>query len=146
MDIFSANSTDEPSVRALLEASALPYSDLTPQKLTHFLTARSASERVIVGVVGIECYGDVGLLRSLAVSQPHRRQRLGKILVEHAERYAQQQGIKTLYLLTTTAKDYFAKLDYVRVERAMVPAVIQSTDQFRELCPDTAVCMMKALP
>ncbi|MEO0533480.1 MAG: arsenic resistance N-acetyltransferase ArsN2 [Cyanobacteria bacterium P01_A01_bin.123] len=146
MDIYPVNPSDEPSVRALLDESALPHSDLNPQKLAHFLTARSASERVIVGVVGVECYGEVGLLRSLAVAQPHRRKQLGKILVDNAERYAQQQGVKTLYLLTTTAKDYFAKLGYATVDRAAAPPAIKETAQFRELCPDAATCMIKGLP
>lgn len=145
MDIFPVKPSDEQSVRTLLDESALLHSDLTLLKLAHFLMARSTSERGLIGVVGIECFGEVGLLRSLAVANSHRGKQLGKMLVANAERYAQQQGIKRLYLLTTTANDYFAKLGYVTVERNAVPVAIKETAQFRELCPDAATCMMKGL-
>ena len=43
---------------------------------------RRCACRQILGVVGLECYGDVGLLRSLAVSPEVRGRGLGVKLVQ----------------------------------------------------------------
>ncbi|NJN03794.1 MAG: GNAT family N-acetyltransferase [Leptolyngbyaceae cyanobacterium RM1_1_2] len=94
---------------------------------------------------GIEWYGTFGLLRSLAIAQPHRRKNLGRQLVEEIETYAQYQGVKTLFLLTTTASDYFQKLGYHRCDRQQVPAEIANTSEFQHLCPDSAACLVKSL-
>ena len=48
-------------------------------------------------------------------------------------------------LLTTTAEDFFVRRGYGVVGRDAAPAVVQKTTEFRSLCPDSAVCMMKHL-
>ncbi|NJL87375.1 MAG: hypothetical protein HC886_17575 [Leptolyngbyaceae cyanobacterium SM1_1_3] len=70
---------------------------------------------------------------------------LGRQLVEEIETYAQYQGVKTLFLLTTTASDYFQKLGYHRCDRQQVPAEIANTSEFQHLCPDSAACLVKSL-
>ncbi|MFE4107904.1 arsenic resistance N-acetyltransferase ArsN2 [Almyronema epifaneia] len=144
-DIKPAHPVDEASIKQLLSEAALPHTDLKPHHLSHFIVAKSHIEQHVIGVVGVECYGQVGLLRSLAISQPHRRQNLGKRLVEKIEAYAQQQGVKTLYLLTTTAADYFRQLGYHNCDRQQVPPAIAETTEFRHFCPDSAACLVKAL-
>lgn len=62
------------------------------------------------GVVGLEVYGKVALLRSLAVSATSRGNGYGKDLVARAERYAQSLGVTEIYLLTTTAATFFEQL------------------------------------
>jgi N-acetylglutamate synthase-like GNAT family acetyltransferase len=61
------------------------------------------------------------------------------------EKRAIQQGLRTLYLLTTTAEAFFADLGYVPVERTEVPAAVADTRQLRELCPGSARVMGKQL-
>lgn len=97
------------------------------------------------GVVGVELYGEVALLRSLAVAQDARGKGCGRRLVEEIERYAARNGVKHLYLLTTTAERFFASLGYVRVQRDAVPPAIRATTEFTTLCSDTAAVLVKAL-
>jgi len=50
---------DESTVKALLKASALPFTDITPKHLRHFLGCRAAGR--LVGMVGLEPRGNVAL-------------------------------------------------------------------------------------
>jgi quercetin dioxygenase-like cupin family protein len=52
-------------------------------------------------------------------------------------------GVEQLFLLTTDAERYFAALGFKRTGRSEAPAQIQSTSQFRSLCPKSAVCMSR---
>jgi amino-acid N-acetyltransferase len=70
---------------------------------------------------------------------------LGKKLVNALEAAAQVAGIKDLWLLTIDAERYFATLGYVIVARDAVPEAIRLSDEFAELCPDSAHLMMKDL-
>lgn len=131
-----------PSIRALLVAQQLPVEDLDNGALV-FLAA--GTDVTLAGVVGLEPCGDCALLRSLAVDTAKQGRGLGAELVGAAERHAQGLGFARLYLLTTTAADFFARLGYARVDRAVVPPAIATTAQFAQLCPASAVVMVKAL-
>lgn len=127
----------------LLAAAQLPQADLTEAHLAHFFAAGVGAETV--GLIGVEPYGEVGLLRSLVVTPAMRGQQLGQQLVVTLEAYAAEQGLTHLYLLTTTAEAFFARLGYGVRARRDAPAVLQQTTEFSVLCPDSAVCMMKRL-
>lgn len=96
-------------------------------------------------MIGLEPLNGVGLLRSLAVASPHRGKGLAKALYTSIVAYARGRGIKKLYLLTLTAAGFFSKLGFAKIERGNVPAALQGTEEFRSLCPDTAVCMVKEI-
>lgn len=104
--------------------------------------ARSATR---VGVGGLEIYGDVGLLRSVAVERSARGRGFGTAVCKGLEARAREEAVETLYLLTTTAADFFADRGYEAVDRAAAPAAIQGTAEFDDLCPATATCMRTSL-
>ena len=131
-----------PDVTELLEQCGLPISDLSVST-SLFFRHRSGSQ--LVGVVGLECYGSVALLRSLGVAPTHRMSGLGQALVLFAEDYAYSHNISSVFLLTTTAAAFFTKLDYAPVHRDTAPASIQTTAQFSSLCPTSATFMVKVL-
>ena len=143
MQIIPATPSDEAGVKALLRSCVLPFEDLTPAHLAHFLVIKDYAQ--IVGVVGLEVCGAFGLLRSLAVAESLRGQRLGLQLVEQIEAYARSQQISVLYLLTTTAERFFAEFEYQEISRGSAPAPLQETTEFQSICPDSAVCMCKNL-
>jgi amino-acid N-acetyltransferase len=127
----------------LLAGCDLPTSDLVANALVRLYGGRIDGE--LVGVVGFEPFGQVALLRSLAVAPSQRGKGLGQALVASAEAHATAQGIDSLYLLTTTAAAFFARLGYTTVERALAPAAIRATRQFAGLCPAAATLMCKRL-
>ncbi len=128
---------------AMLEASGLPASDLTAGHMRHFFYAGSARDPA--GLVGIEIHGADALLRSLVVSADRRSTGLGSALVLRAESHAREQGVRSMYLLTTTAEDYFVRRGYVRLERADAPDGIRATREFSDICPASSAFMFKPL-
>ena len=96
-------------------------------------------------MIGLEGYGAVALLRSLAVAPAWQGLGLGSALLAHAEQAARQRGVQALYLLTTTAEAFFARRGYVRLSREAAPPVLHRTAEFAALCPASAVGMTKAL-
>ena len=130
-------------VRALLVKAQLPVADLASSRSLNLLGFRDHGR--LVGVVGIEVYGSVGMLRSLAVEPTHRNTGLGAALVSNAETWAAEHGVETLYLLTTTAAKFFAKQGYEVVPKSEAPEAIAGTAQFSGLCPASSTFMRKVL-
>jgi amino-acid N-acetyltransferase len=143
MPIAPATASDREVLIALLDAADLPHEDLVDADLRHFRVLRR--DGTVRGVVGIEPAGSAALLRSLVVRPADRGQGIGQALVRAAEGCARGQDIEALYLLTTTAADFFAALGYDAISREEVPVAIARTDEFERLCPATATCMQKAL-
>ena len=127
----------------LLDAAGLPVEDIGAKAPGAFLAA--AVGDALVGFVGLEQFGGVGLLRSLIVDPAFRSAGLGRVLVAALESHAGARGISELWLLTIDADRWFAGLDYVVRERADAPDSIRDTREFSELCPDDAVLMSKSL-
>ncbi|MGZ4009031.1 MAG: arsenic resistance N-acetyltransferase ArsN2 [Mucilaginibacter sp.] len=127
---------------ALLSAEKLPVDDL-PAALDNFLVVHEGDS--IIGVVGLEIYGDYGLLRSLSVSPGSRGQGIAGKLVEQIESLGRSKGLKAVYLLTETAPEYFAGKGYVKITRADVPADVQQSSEFSHVCPQSAIVMRKYL-
>ncbi|NBC25547.1 MAG: GNAT family N-acetyltransferase [Bacteroidetes bacterium] len=128
-------------IGSLLKYCKLPVEDLTGDASVLFLEEWAQGE--LAGVVGIEVFDDAGLLRSLAVRPSYRGYGLGTRLVHRAEAQAAEIGIRTLWLLTDSAAEFFELLDYERAERSSAPEEIKQSAQFRDLCPESAVLMRK---
>ena len=131
------------AVKQLLSESSLPIEDITAQHLQHFFGCGSGLE--LEGLVGLELYGEVALLRSLAVASSRRGSGVGSGLVAHAERHARDQGVQSLYLLTTTAEAFFMRRGYARIPRDAAPTAIKSTKEFSGICPTSSAFMVKHL-
>ena len=131
-------------VRRLLAEAQLPSLDLTDAHMEHFFGCGSVSAPA--GVVGLELYDSVALLRSLAVSLKSRGQGCGTALVARAEAFAQSQGVREIYLLTTTAERFFERLGYAQLPREAAPLAIRQTQEFSVLCPASSAFMVKQLP
>lgn len=141
--IRKASISDLPSIRALLESSNLPADDVEVH-LNHFYVAQDDGK--IIGASGLEGCGDgAALLRSFAVTPEYRNLGIGKQLYQHVIEYAQELGISSLYLLTTTAQGYFSNLGFTLLPREKAPGSIQRTRQFSESCPSSAALMFKPL-
>ena len=143
MNIHSAQRTDLPAVRTLLETERLPASDVDEQALERFLVLRD--DFGVNGVVGLELYGDVAFLRSLVVAPQERGNGAGSALTQAAEVLAARLGVANIYLLTLTAERFFSVRGYTKIDRASAPEAIQGTTQFSGLCPSSAVLMMKQI-
>jgi amino-acid N-acetyltransferase len=140
VQIRRAIGNDEARIRELLRESQLPFEGVG-EHLRNFLVAEH--NNAVVGTVGLEAYGTMALLRSLAVKASHKNKGIGRKLYDGIIAYARLRGVRKLYLLTTTAERIFRNLGFIDVDRNRLPDDIRMTDEFRKLCPETAVCMAK---
>ena len=124
----------------LLLSEKLPADDL-PEILENFLVATQDDE--LIGVIGLEIYGNYGLLRSLAVKPAFRSQNIAGKLIRQVETLAASKGLKAIFLLTETAPDYFARKGYERITRNDVPDEVQQSSEFSHVCPQSAIVMKK---
>jgi amino-acid N-acetyltransferase len=128
---------------ALLQSSGLPVSDLTAAHLSNFFYSGSAADPD--GLIGLELYGMEALLRSLVVAPALRSAGVGGALLDHAESYARGAGVRSIFLLTTTAESFFSARGYVLADRATAPATIRASREFACICPASAAFMLKHL-
>ena len=137
--VTPARGDDLPAIGALLEHAGLPRQggDERPED---FLVLRTAEG--LMGCVGLERYGQAALLRSLAVSADRRGEGLGWLLAEAALDRARARGTHRVFLLTTTAADFFAqKLGFHTCDRRSVDADVARSWEFTACGPD-ATCML----
>ena len=82
-------------------------------------------------------------MRSVVVLPPVRRQGIGAAIVASLELETQLHGCRNLWLITTSAAEFFDLLGYVRCDRAAVPSAIRATAEFATLCPANAEVLVK---
>ena len=141
-EILPATARDFNKIIEALKQAKLIYQDLEPS-LEHFFIARSGQE--FLGCIGLERYGLTGLLRSMWVSEKHRKQGIAHALITKLEGHASSIGLNALYLLTETAETYFGNQGYRQVDRSLTPVELRNSAEFKSLCPASAKVMLKLL-
>ncbi|MEL6591944.1 MAG: arsenic resistance N-acetyltransferase ArsN2 [Bacteroidota bacterium] len=126
-----------PRFRQILLENQLPVDDLDDPHQWFF----AYQDLQLIGTLGIESYDGIGLLRSLSIIPSQQGQGLGRRLVDAFLGEARDRGFAELFLLTTTAADFFAKQGFMKIDRSATPANIQRSQQFSNLCPSTATVM-----
>jgi amino-acid N-acetyltransferase len=126
-------------VKALLAECRLPTDDIRDDAT--FILAYA--NETLCGTVGMESFGDIGLLRSVAVRPAWRRQGIARAMCDEIIRRAPAAGVRRVCLLTTDAQAFFRGLGFAEVPRDALAAAIRQTAQFRELCPQTATAMAR---
>lgn len=142
MELRTARAEEQATVRSLLTAAGLPVEDLDDATVDVIVAIQ---DDVLVGAIGLESFGDDGLLRSLVVSPDARGGGIGRHLVDAIEAHASAAGFDSLVLLTTTAAPFFAARGYQVINRTDAPVAVQASAEFRSLCPASATCMRKSL-
>lgn len=107
ISVSKASRADLAELLALLAAVNLPTEGIVDH-IGHFWVARDIDNRM-VGCAGLEVYGRLGLLRSVAVSPDTQHAGLGSKLTSAILDEAAEAGIEEVVLLTTTARDFFAR-------------------------------------
>lgn len=137
-----AVAADQAEIERLLTALDLPVAGVH-EWIGQFWLAESGGR--VVGVAGVELYDDGALLRSVAVDPAWRSSGLGRTLVSRALDAARSSGLRDVFLLTTTAERYFPRLGFEGTTRERVPRGVQSSIEFREACPASAIVMRRPL-
>jgi amino-acid N-acetyltransferase len=138
-----ATPADLGTVATLLQVAKLPTDGLEEQFGEGYAIAES--EGVAVGAEGIEVYDGAGLLRSAVVDPSWRGRGVGEALTRDRLAWAATQGLHEVWLLTTTAADYFPRFGFSRAARHEAPPAMQRSREFAEACPASAVAMRLSL-
>lgn len=141
--VFSPAKPNElQTIRQLLTKNKLPTDDLSEPEVTMFCLHKG---KQLIGTIGIEKYDSMGLLRSMAVIDEFKNQGFGGKILMHFLNWCQEEGIKELFLLTTTAERFFEKHGFYKIHRSSVPLEIQKTREFKDICPSSAIVMKMAI-
>ena len=142
MKIIELSRDQFDSVFELLAEAKLDFSDLKQPNIRLF---RFEENGQTIGAGGLEISHDQALLRSVAVKKALQGKGLGKEMVAQIEQTARNSGIKSLYLLTNTAPEFFRSIGYQQIDRNDFAEPLKQTAQFSGLCPVSAVCMKKEI-
>ncbi|MFW9931621.1 MAG: arsenic resistance N-acetyltransferase ArsN2 [Candidatus Thorarchaeota archaeon] len=140
----------------ILQASSASISDITGLLKELDLVIEGVEQNIddfrilvekntLIGCIGLEIYGSMALLRSIAVHPAYQKKGYGQMLLQDIERYALQKGVDELFLLTDTAERFFKKYGYSLHDRSKVPPSIAATQEFSNLCPASSSFMRKEL-
>jgi amino-acid N-acetyltransferase len=111
--IFKATESDFSEINRLLNSASLPL--VEDSNCSRYFFVSKNTENKIIASIGLECYGQYGLLRSLAVS-PDR---------------------------PTTADKYFLKNGFEQVQRNEIPEELTHSQEYSSICPVSATTMRK---
>ncbi|MEQ1691294.1 MAG: arsenic resistance N-acetyltransferase ArsN2 [Gemmatimonas sp.] len=142
LQIRPATVDDLHAAVALLRARELPtdgFADLLRARPQHVLLAELNGN--VVGSAALDVHGAHALLRSVAVARDLAALGVGTRLVADLIAMARANGIESLYLLTTTAAQWFPKFGFAVTDRASVPAALAGTVEFTSACPSSAIVM-----
>ncbi len=139
IEIAQGAAADVPAVKALLTRAHLPLDGFDSGLA--FVVARQNG--VVVGSAALEEYPNGALLRSVVVAEELRGTGLGQRLTNAALALAGGRGHGSVYLLTTTAGEFFPRFGFEPVDRGEVPPDVRQSVEFTSACPDSALVMRK---
>jgi amino-acid N-acetyltransferase len=137
-----AKSSDLEQLVRFLEANGLTTAGVE-RWYANFVIATD-EKNTLLGVAGLEIYGQSALLRSVAVEKDSRRMGHGRALIDAVLRNAKQNGVYTVYLLTESAFDYFKHLGFDLVDRKDIDEAVLASLEFTE-CHSTALAMRRTI-
>lgn len=137
--IREATTDDLLKIEKLLVSVGLPTAGVAAN-LGHFLVAVS-KDNALLAVIGMECSGSYGLLRSLAVTPELRKRGIAAELIDAALSKAKYSGIKEVYLLTETAEKYLQRFGFVKVSRSEIPGLLLDNSALHSACSCCSSCM-----
>lgn len=141
LEVEGARAHDLPAALELLRRAELAEEGVVEQFGNYFVVR---DDLRLVGLAGLEVHGSDGLLRSVVVDPQYRSEGVGGRLVDFAVALARKMGLAGVYLLTTTAHDYFLKRGFVDWPREAAPDGIRDSWEFRAGCPQKAAFMKLA--
>ena len=123
-----ASPTDWNEIRNLLTANRLPVQGAL-NHLMHFVVATENGR--VVGTIGMEVYGDIGLIRSLVVASNMRGKSVAKRLLLSLIERARAKQIGALYLLSGPIDGLFFDNGFEKMARADMPTKLYVSSELQ---------------
>lgn len=141
LSIGPASGGDLEAIKRMLVAALLPSRDVVGGPGQRYIVARENGR--IIGCAGLGVSGHDGQVRSMAVHWTRRNAGLGTRLHERLLFEAVLAGVKTLYVVTMTADDFFARHGYRRIGAQEVPPELMASEEFAAFAPGGGVIMSR---
>lgn len=138
--IGPASGGDLDGIKRLLIGSLLPSRDVGRSN-QRFIVASDGGR--LIGCAGLQVAGQDGLVRSMAVHWTRRNAGLGSRLHRRLLFEAALAGVRTLYVVTTTAEDFFAGHGFERIAASAVPPELQASEEFTAFVPGGSTVMSR---
>ncbi len=142
VEVRKSRPADLPAVEALLSAASLPLEGVRECFQTFFVAEQRGG---VLGAIGIELYGQTGLLRSLVVAPDRRSSGIGSALFNALLSDVRSRGVTEVILLTTTAAEYFARKGFRAVPKESIQGEVTTSPEFTGACPSTATVMRRRI-
>lgn len=140
LTITFASADDLREVLNLLSRVHLPH-DGVAENISAFLVARDESSRLIA-TIGLERHGKTALLRSAAVAPEYQGCGIGSRLTEKLLEGATNNGVERVVLLTSTAREFFARrFGFCETSRTVFNKELLASSEWNLPCCSSAVCM-----
>ena len=140
-NLSNANISDLFRINQLLESEHLPVVD--PKEFTNYFYKVTNDQNTTIGAIGLEIYGNYGLLRSMVVDKNYRNKGIANLLVEQIMEISKGLDLHEVYLLTTTADKYFLRKGFEVKKRENCPVKIKESKEFSSICPASSVLMSR---
>lgn len=137
MEIREAIEADKAYIFSLLERTGLTTTGI--EDVTSFRICQKDGKTA--GCFGIVHSGDGAMLRSFAVEPEMQGTGIGSFMAVQSMKYAIENEIMPMYLLTNTADKFFAKFGFVEITREDIPKILMDSTALGEYCPCSSVCM-----
>ncbi len=144
ISIRPAESRDCDAIARLLSASKLVPLDETAQFGPQYVVAVTA-DGTLVGVAGYERYETDILLRSVVVAESWRSTGIGARLTADRIAHAKAHGCEAAYLLTDTARGYWERHGFLKIDRQTAPEAVTRSNEWSAACPLSATAMFRSL-
>ena len=140
LTITNASAGDLSDILELLSEVQLPH-DGVVENVGAFLVARDESSR-LVATIGLERYGNTALLRSAAVAPEYQGCGVGSRLTEQLLQQATNHGVERVVLLTSTAREFFARrFGFCETSRTVFDKELSASSEWNLPRCSSAVCM-----
>lgn len=138
--IGPASGGDLDGIQRLLVSALLPSRDVGGAS-QRFIVACDGPK--LIGCAGLQVAGKDGLVRSMAVHWTRRNAGLGSKLHRRLLFEAVLAGVRTLYVVTTTAEDFFAGHGFRKIAAHEVPPALQASEEFTAFVPGGSTVMSR---
>jgi len=138
-----AKENDMIAMEQLLEKAKLNKTGIA-ENLDNFLVVedlRAEPLPSIVGMVGLEIYGDKGILRSLVLRSESWNSKIGVELIALIISYGWRKGLKEIYLMTSSSRSFFEYWGFIELAWDDVPKQLKVSSQFTEYNPSYVTVM-----
>jgi N-acetylglutamate synthase-like GNAT family acetyltransferase/protein-tyrosine-phosphatase len=141
ISVGPASGGDLDAIKRLLVGSLLPSRDVGGARQRFIVASENGR---LIGCAGLQLAGPDGLVRSMAVHWTRRNAGLGSRLHQRLLFEAQLTGVRTLYVVTSTAEDFFAGHGFKKVAAGAVPPELQASEEFTAFVPGGSTVMSRA--